>query len=238
MRTLEVSQALSREQSLAVQSFMTKVYAWMCGGLALTAAIGFYLSQHPQIVAPLFRSTLYMCGFIGLEVALVLMLSARANRMSSQAATLMYLLYSALNGVVFAGVFLVYKLGSIGTIFAISAGMFGAMSAYGTLTKRDLTGLRSFLFMGLIGLVVASVVNIWLKSPGVTWALSVVGVIVFTGLTAYDTQKIRQLALAGELSSQNVGISRHNAAIIGALALYLDFINLFISLLQLFGERR
>lgn len=238
MPALEATTALSREQSLAIQGFMTKVYAWMCGGLGITAAIGFLLAQHPEIIAPIFQNKLYFFGIVLVELGLVIGLSAKASSLSAPAATAMYLLYSAVSGITFASIFLVYKMGSIGSVFVITAGMFGGMSLYGTVTKRDLSGWGSFLIMGVIGMIIAAVVNIWLQSPVLTWVVSGIGVIAFTGLTAYDTQKIRQLAIAGETFSQSIGISRHNAAIVGALTLYLDFINLFISLLQLFGDRR
>jgi hypothetical protein len=146
----------------------------------------------------------------------------------------MFLFYSALSGVTFASIFLIYTSSSIASAFFVAAGTFGAMSVYGYVTKRDLSGWGSFLFMGLIGIVIASVVNIFMQSPIIHYVTSYVGVLVFVGLTAYDTQKIKRIGAAGFAD----GESRHKAAIIGALHLYLDFINLFLMLLRIMGDRR
>lgn len=232
------SQTLNHEQSSAVQNFMVQVYAWMCGGLVVTALAAFWLVQHPQIVTAVLGSTVGLIGVVIVQVALVMALSAMAPKLSPAAATTMFIVYCAVTGLTFSAVFLAYTMSSLASVFAITAGTFGVMSVYGTVTKRDLTSMGHFLFMGVIGIVIASVVNMFLHSSALHWVISVIGVIVFTGLTAYDTQKIRQLAIMGETGTANVGISRHNASIIGALTLYLDFINLFLMLAQLMGDRR
>jgi len=149
-------------------------------------------------------------------------------------ATLMFLLYSALNGVTFAAIFLVYTQSSIANAFLVTAGTFAGMSLYGMVTKRDLTGLGSFMFMGLIGIIIASVVNIFLHSEMIYWITSYIGVFVFVGLTAYDTQKLKMIGQQGFAN----GESRQKMAILGALTLYLDFINLFLMLLRVMGDRR
>jgi len=164
------------------------------------------------------------------ELALVFILSGAINRLSGTVATLLFLGYSALNGLTLSVIFIVYTADSIASTFAVTAAMFGAMSIYGYLTKKDLTSWGSFLFMGLIGIVIASLVNIFLQSSAVSWVVSGIGVLVFTGLTAYDTWKIKAMAAAGE--------EGRKPAILGALTLYLDFINLFLMLLRFMGGRR
>ncbi|MGJ8523193.1 Inner membrane protein YbhL [Carnimonas sp. R-84981] len=238
MPRFDSSQTLSNQHSSAIQSFMTHVYAWMCGGLAITAVVAFWLAQNPQLVASMVGSTGGILVLAVIQLGLVFVLSGMAHKLSAPVATAMFVVYCAVTGITFSSIFLAFTMSSIASVFAISAGMFGAMSLYGMTTKKDLSGWGSFLFMGLIGVVIASLVNIWLKSEALMWVVSFIGVVVFTGLTAYDTQKIKQLAVAGETSSSNVGISRHNAIIVGALTLYLDFINLFIMLLRIFGDRR
>jgi FtsH-binding integral membrane protein len=146
----------------------------------------------------------------------------------------MFLLYSALNGVTFAAIFVVYTQSSIASTFLITAGTFAAMSLYGVATKRDLTGLGSFMFMGLVGIIIASLVNIFMQSAMITWVVSYVGVLVFVGLTAYDTQKLKRIGQQGFAD----GASMQKAVILGALTLYLDFINLFLMLLRVLGDRR
>ena len=164
---------------------------------------------------------------------LVMVLSFGINRLSAAAAQGLFWVYAALMGVSLASLGLIYTATSIGQVFFISAGMFGAVSLWGYTTKRDLTGMGSFLFMGLIGLIIASLVNLYFQSGALAWALSVVGVLVFTGLTAYDTQKIKEMYFEAD-DTATMG----RKAVMGALTLYLDFINLFLSMLRLFGDRR
>lgn len=215
-------------------SFLTKVYGWMTAGLALTALAAMLTLSSPDLLKLIFGNRMVFYVLIFGELGLVIALSAAINRISSTTATLMFLFYSALSGVTFASIFLVYTSSSIASTFLVASGTFGAMSVYGYVTKRDLTGWGNFLFMGLVGIIIASVVNIFLQSEMVTWMVSYIGVFVFVGLTAYDTQKIKQIGQAGFGSEE----SRKKAAIIGALRLYLDFINLFLMLLRVMGNRR
>ena len=226
-----------------LRAYMVKVYSYMTWGLALTgiaAVTTFYLAVADATTRPVslppfgnavFNSPL-MWVIVFAPLAMVMFLSFRISTLSVQAAQLMFWVYAALIGVSFASLGLVYTHGSIAQVFLITAGAFGAMSLYGYTTKRDLTGMGSFLFMGLIGIIIASLVNIFFASSGMSWVLSVLGVVVFTGLTAYDTQKIKEMYLVSD-----DGTVMGRKAIMGALRLYLDFINLFLSLLRLFGNR-
>ncbi|HIJ88188.1 MAG TPA: Bax inhibitor-1/YccA family protein [Desulfuromonadales bacterium] len=207
-----------------------KVYAWMGAGLAITAFMALVTLSSPAILNAVLGNRLIFYGLIIGELALVFTLSGAINRLSAATATLIFIAYAALNGVTLSEVFLAYTANSITSTFVITAGMFGAMSLYGSMTRRDLTSWGSFLFMGLIGIIIASVVNIFVGSSAVSWVVSGIGVIVFTGLTAYDTWKIKEMAAQG--------IEGRKPAIIGALTLYLDFINLFLMLLRFTGNRR
>jgi len=218
----------------ATSTFLPKVYGWMTVGLALTALVALFTLTSEQLLTLVFGNRLVFYGLIIAELGLVIALSAAINRISATVATLMFLLYSALSGVTFASIFLVYTSSSIASTFMVASGTFGAMSLYGYATKRDLTGWGSFLFMGLIGIIIASVVNIFLHSEMITWITSYLGVFVFVGLTAYDTQKIKRIGEGGFADAE----SRRKAAILGALTLYLDFINLFLMLLRIMGNRR
>ncbi len=215
-------------------SFMPKVYIWMTAGLLLTALASVITLSSETLLNLIFSNKLVFYGLVIAELGLVVALSAAINKISAYTATLMFLFYSALSGVTFASIFLVYTSSSIASAFFVASGTFGAMSVYGFVTKRDLSGWGSFLFMGLIGIIIASVVNLFLQSPVIHYVTSYIGVLVFVGLTAYDTQKIKRLGEAGFAD----GETRHKAAIIGALHLYLDFINLFLMLLRVMGNRR
>lgn len=217
-----------------VVSFMPKVYIWMTFGLLLTAITSVVTISSETLINLIFGNKMVFYGLIIAELGLVIALSAAINKISAYTATLMFLFYSALSGVTFASIFLIYTSSSIASAFFVASATFGSMSVYGYVTKRDLTGWGSFLFMGLIGIVIASIVNIFLQSPVIHYVTSYVGVLVFVGLTAYDTQKIKKIGEAGFADSE----SRHKAAIIGALNLYLDFINLFLMLLRIMGDRR
>jgi len=218
----------------AASSFFPQVYGWMTAGLGLTAMVALLTISSESMLGMIFGNKMVFFGLIFGELGLVIALSAAINRISASAATLMFLLYSALNGVTFAAIFMIYTRGSIASTFFVAAGTFAAMSVYGRVTKRDLTGWGSFFFMGLIGIIIASVVNIFLHSEMLYWITSYIGVFVFVGLTAYDTQKIKKIGQAGFAD----GESRQKAAILGALRLYLDFINLFLMLLRVMGNRR
>ncbi len=208
--------------------FMAEVYRWMGGGLLLTAGIATWVYNSPALfetLAPFFR-------FIALgQLALVIGFSFLASRVSRPIAAGMFLLYAATNGVLFSTIFAVYQLGSVAGVFAVSASAFLALSVYGTVTKRDFSAWRTFLFIGLFGVLIAGVVNIFLQSSMLDFVKSCAAVVVFAGLTAYDTQKLRALEASADASTGSLAIQ-------GALTLYLDFINLFLSLLRLFGRRR
>ncbi len=218
-----------------VVDFMRRIYMWMTAGLFLTGGIAYYVSTNEQLMQSLFSSTFNLVILIAIQLGLVIVLSFAINKISSGTATLLFLLYSATVGVTTSVIFVVYDLGSIYNAFVVAAGMFLAMSIYGTVTKRDLTSLGGFMFMGLVGIIIASLVNLIFKSHKAFLVISCIGVIVFVGLTAYDTQKIRQIAYENYSGNED---SAKKSVIMGALALYLDFINLFLYLLRLLGNRK
>jgi len=218
----------------ALSAFMRGVYGWMAAGLGLTAVVSVAVASSPAMLKLVFNPVALIVLVIA-ELGLVMMLSARINRMSAGAATGMFLAYSALNGLTLSGIFIAYTASTIASAFAVSAGMFLAMSVYGLVTKRDLTSWGSFLFMGLVGMVLASLVNIFLKSSALAMLLNYVGVLVFVGLTAYDTQRLKDM---GQYAPMNDATAVRRGSILGALTLYLDFINLFLIMLRLFGGSR
>ncbi|HEX2120313.1 MAG TPA: Bax inhibitor-1/YccA family protein [Thermoanaerobaculia bacterium] len=218
------------ETAERTRSFIRSVYAWMFGGLMLTAASAWWVLVSPAMRNIVFGNRAMPWILMFVELGLVMYLSFRITKMSPAAAASAFLVFALLNGLTLSAIFFVYTLGAIFQAFIIAGGMFGAMSVYGMVTKRDLTSWGSFFFMGLIGLILCSLVNFFLKSSMLAWIISLIGVFVFLGLTAYDTQKLKAYATAPEL--------RENLAVYGALALYLDFINLFLMLLRLFGGRR
>jgi len=231
MEPFETSYPRTAEQVITAQNtLLRQVYAWMGLGLLLTAAMSVVTLSSPALLELVFGNRLVFYGLIFGELGLVIAVSAAINRLSAATATALFLLYAALNGITFSVIFAVYTAESIASTFVVTAATFGAMSIYGYTTRRDLTNWGSFLFMGLIGIVIASVVNIFVESSAASWVISAIGVIVFTGLTAYDTWKIKAMAAAGAQGRK--------PAILGALTLYLDFINLFLMLLRLFGNRR
>lgn len=218
-----------------IQAYMAQVYGWMTCGLLLTAFVSWCAANTPAIINFIFSSQITFFGLIILQLGLVFVISGMVNRLSGTVATGLFMLYSALTGLTLSSIFIAYTYSSIASTFVVTAGMFGAMSLYGYTTKRDLSGFGSMLFMGLIGIVLASLVNIWLKSPALMWAITYIGVLVFVGLTAYDTQKLKAM---GEQLNADDKDSFRKYAIVGALTLYLDFINLFLMLLRIFGNRR
>ena len=227
--------SVSQAQSQASTIFLAKVFNWMAIGLGLTGVMAFLVANSETAMQIFIMNPIMRWGVIIAELGLVFYLSARVMKISPQAATALFLVYSALNGITLSVILLIYTATSVAATFFITAGMFGAMAIYGLVTKRDLSGMGSFMFMGLIGMIIASVVNIFLQSSMMAWVVSGIGVIVFTGLTAYDVQKITQIGASGIMSQGESAIRR--GAIMGALALYLDFINLFLSLLQFLGNR-
>ncbi|MBC8208528.1 MAG: Bax inhibitor-1/YccA family protein [Desulfobulbaceae bacterium] len=214
--------------------FLAKVFNWMGIGLAITGVIA-YLTAASGLALQLAASPLFMILIIG-ELGLVFFLSARVDKIQATTAQGLFVGYAVLNGLTLSMIFLAYTRTSIAGTFFITAGMFGAMSVYGLVTKRDLSGMGSFLFMGLIGIIIASIVNIFLQSSAVYWVTSMIGVLVFVGLTAYDVQRIKTMGEQGIMAQGDQMIRK--GAIMGALTLYLDFINLFLMLLRFFGGSR
>lgn len=219
----------------AVNTFLASVYNWMAVGLLLTAGVAWYVANSRAMLELIFGNRMVFFGLIIAELGMVVAISAGIRRIKASTATLLFLLYSALNGATLASIFIVYTKSSIFSTFVVCAAMFGTCSIYGMVTKKDLTGIGNFMFMGLIGIVIASVVNLFLRNSGMSMIISYVGVIVFVGLTAYDTQKIKAMALSqpGDLDAGTL----RKGAIMGALTLYLDFINLFLMLLRIMGNR-
>jgi len=215
-----------------VTLFLRSVYGWMCAGLGITALVAYVVAQSPGLVITIASNPIYYWGLMLAQLGIVFFLSARVEKIAAGTAALLFLVYSVLTGVTFSFILMAYTGESIATTFVVSAGMFGALAFYGTTTSRSLAGWGQFLFMGLIGVVLASIVGIFWQNDGFQFVLGFIGVIVFTGLTAYDAQRLKHMALttpSGQLGSH---------AIVGALALYLDFINLFLMLLRLMGSRR
>lgn len=228
--TITVAQA--RQEASTI--FLAKVFNWMAIGLGLTGVVAFFTAQS-GLAMSIIGTPLFFILLIA-ELGLVFYLSARIDKIQATTATGLFLGYSVLNGLTLSTIFLAYTRASIGGTFLITAGMFGAMAIYGMVTKRDLSGMGSFLFMGLIGIILASIVNIFLNSSSLYWTISVIGVLVFVGLTAWDVQKIKLMGEQGIMEQGESAIRK--GAIIGALALYLDFINLFLMLLRFFGSSR
>lgn len=214
--------------------FMQKVYLWMTFALTLTGFVAYRTTQSEFLLELIFSSSFGFIGLILAELALVFWISSGIQRMSSNMAIGLFLLYSVLNGMTLSVLLIAYTGASVASTFFITAGMFGAMSVYGYTTKQDLSSWGNLLFMALVGLILASVVNIFLQSSGLYWLISYIGVLVFVGLTAYDTQKIKQLAAQVIVESEE----GRKVAILGALTLYLDFINMFIFMLRILGNRR
>ena len=233
METLRDS---TRGASLSVASiFMRHVYQWMTVGLLVTAGTAFFVASSPALMGALFGSTISMIILAVAVFAMPLVLMGMITRLSAMAATAIFVVYSALMGAFLSSVLLVYTGASVMSTFVTCAAMFGGMSVYGTVTKRDLTGMGTFMMMGLFGLIIAMIVNIFLASTALDFVISAIGVVIFTGLTAYDTQKIRAF---GENAPLDDATAMRRGALLGALTLYLDFINLFLMLLRLMGDRR
>jgi len=216
----------------SVTAFLRKVYGWMFAGLGITAAVAFVVAGSPTLIRTILGNPILFIAMIVAELGLVVVLSARVDRMAARTAAILFVTYSALNGVLFSAILLTFTGASIATTFLVTAGMFGALALYGTATRRSLAGVGQFVFMGLIGLVIAIVVGFFWKAPALQFVISVVGVLVFTGLTAWDAQRLK--AMAAVTPDDRIA----GRSIVGALALYLDFVNLFLFLLRFLGARR
>lgn len=230
--------AMSTDRELALSAafpaLMRKVYVWMTLALAITALTAYGVASTPALLTAIYTSKVLFWGLILTELGLVFYVSARIQRLSLSTATLLFILYSIINGATLAFIFALYSTSIIVQTFVVTAGTFGAMAVYGYFTKKDLTSWGRLLLMALIGVIIAGVVNIFLHNSTMDLIISGIGVLVFVGLTAYDSQKIKQMLLMQE----DMGETAQKVALMGALSLYLDFINLFLYLLRLFGRDR
>ncbi|CAI9397593.1 MULTISPECIES: Bax inhibitor-1/YccA family protein [Citrobacter] len=218
-----------------LQTYMAQVYGWMTVGLLLTAFIAWYAANSSAFMELLYTNRIFFFGLVIAQLAVVFVLSGLVNRLSAGVMTTLFMLYSVLTGLTLSSIFIIYTASSIASTFVVTGGMFGVMSLWGYTTKRDLSGWGSMLFMALIGIILASLVNFWLKSEALMWAVTYIGVVVFVGLTAYDTQKLKNI---GEQIDVRDSSNLRKYSILGALTLYLDFINLFLMLLRILGNRR
>lgn len=223
----------SRVDSTTLVTFFNTVYAWMASGLAMTAVVAWWVSTQPQVMRRIFTGPALLILFL-VEIGLVITISAAINKISAGVATALFMLYAAINGLTLSVIFLIYTQASLVSTFAVCAATFAVMSIYGMVTKTDLSRLGAILFMALIGLVIATVVSMFWANSTFYWIITYAGVLIFVGLTAYDTQKLKMIA------SATSGDPRMAArlAINGALRLYLDFINLFLFMLRIMGQRR
>ena len=229
----EVARGTDMPVASALPALMRKVYVWMTLALVITGFTAYAVATSPALLMAIVGNRFVLLGLIVAELALVVGISGAINRLSLTAATLMFVLYSVINGATLSVVFLAFTMSSITSVFFITAGTFATMALVGYTTKKDLTSMGRMLFMALIGLVIATVVNMFMRNSGLDMILNYVGVLVFVGLTAYDTQKIKeQLMMAGD-----AGEAWQKMALVGALTLYLDFITLFLYLLRILGKR-
>lgn len=231
---MENKPIIAKEIKAEQVGFINQVYSWMAGALLLTGLVAFYVASSPQMIQGIFSNSLIFYGLLIAEIVLVGYLGRAINKISAQTAIALFMGYSALNGLTLSVIFLIFTTGSLASTFFICAGTFTAMSIYGYITKTDLTRIGNLAFMALIGLILASIVNFFLKSEMLYWIVTYVGVLIFIGLIAYDTQKIKQMHLQGFEGEEQA----QKGAIMGALRLYLDFINLFLFLLRIFGKRK
>lgn len=220
--------------SITFPALMRKVYVWMTLAMAITGITAYGVATSPAILEMIFGNKLVFWGLIIAEFGLVFGISGMLNRISITTATLMFVLYSVINGTVLSSIFLIYTLSSIGQVFFITAATFGVMALIGYTTKTDLTSMGKILFMALIGMIIATIVNIFVGSTGLQTIISYIGILIFVGLTAYDSQKIKMMLMEREVYEEGA----QKLALVGALTLYLDFINLFIYLLRILGDRR
>ena len=219
--------------SAAFPVLMRKVYVWMSLALLLTGATAYGVATSPGVLMALYTNRALLWGLMIAELVIVVGVSAAINKLSLATATMLFVLYSVINGVLLSSIFLVYTTSSIASVFFITAGTFATMALVGYTTKKDLTSMGKMLFMALIGIIIATIVNIFVKSSGLEMIVSYLGVLIFVGLTAYDSQKIKQMLLM----APDAGEAAQKMALLGALTLYLDFINLFIYLLRILGRR-
>lgn len=226
---------LSERTNSVIQPYISQVFGWMSCGLLLTAFVAWYSAQTPTILQLLFTNQIIFFGLIIIQLALVFVLSGMVTKLSGSLATTLFMLYSMLTGLTLSSVFILYTASSIASTFVVTSGMFGVMTIYGYTTKRDLSSFGNLLFMALIGVIFASIMNIWLKSTALMWLITYIGVFVFVALTAYDIQKLKSMGTSLSIDDKD---QFRKYSIMGALTLYLDFINLFLMMLRIFGNRR
>ena len=231
-RPFDVS--IGKDSAASERSFLSQVFFWMSMGLALTGIVAGWMAMNPSLIVAFQRNTGLFFMLVIVQIGIVFWLSSQVMRLSLIAATTGFSIYATLNGVLFSGIFLLYTGASIASTFLVTAGMFAAISLYGFTTKRDLTSVGSFAFMALIGVILASLVNWFLKSEAFYWIITYIGIAVFIALTAYDVQKLKVIHEQGFQSGEII----KKVALLGALTLYLDFINLFLLLLRIMGRRR
>lgn len=231
---MEQIESVYKSESRSLQaSVFRKVFTWMTFALIISGLTSLFVASSPALVAAIFSNGILFWGLMIAEIALVWILSANIGRLSLVSATTMFIVYSVLNGLTFSVIFLAYTASSIASTFFVTAGTFGVTAAYGAVTKRNLSSFGSIFFMALIGLILASVVNMFLNNSVLYWIITYVGVIIFVGLTAWDVQKIKRITSEFTEESETT----QKIALMGALSLYLDFINLFLYLLRIFGRR-
>jgi FtsH-binding integral membrane protein len=234
----EITNVVTRERELEMSAafpvLMRKVYLWMSLALVITGFTAYFVATTPALIGAIITNQILFWGLVIGELALVFGLSAAINKLSLTTATLMFVIYAVINGLTLSFIFLVYTASSITSVFFITAGTFAVMAFFGYFTKTDLSSLGKILMMALIGIIIATIVNIFTKSEGLAMILNYLGVLVFVGLTAYDSQKIKQMLMM----APDTGEAAQKVALLGALSLYLDFINLFLYLLRIFGSRR
>lgn len=225
----------ARSEGIALSALMSKVYLWMTLALGITALTAFYVAGHPEMTMAIFSNQILFWGILIAELLIVGGLSAKINSISFPVAGALFGVYSILNGIILSSIFIIYEMDVIAQTFVATAGTFGAMSLIGTFIKQDLSAVGRFLFIALIGLIVATLVNIFWANDTLYWLITYAGVFIFAGLTAYDTQKIRHLMLVySQGGSYETGMK---VALLGSLTLYLDFINMFLYLLRIFGRK-
>lgn len=233
METNNLTRNLAEKMAQSV--LFRNVYTWMTLALVITGAVAMYMAKSMTLLSMIMQNSLLFWGILIAELGVVWYLSARIYRISFTSATLLFILYSILNGATLSMIFLIYTMSSIATTFFVTAGTFGVMALFGYVTKKDLTRLGSLCFMGIIGIIIASLVNIFLQNSMMEMIISYIGVLLFVGLTAYDSQKIKRLLMQDGVE---INETTQKIALLGAMTLYLDFINLFLYLLRILGDRK
>lgn len=233
METNNLTRNLAEKTAQSV--LFRNVYTWMTLALVITGAVAMYMAKSMTLLSMIMQNSLLFWGILIAELGVVWYLSARIHRISFTSATLLFILYSILNGATLSMIFLIYTMSSIATTFFVTAGTFGVMALFGYVTKKDLTRLGSLCFMGIIGIIIASLVNIFLQNSMIEMIISYIGVLLFVGLTAYDSQKIKRLLMQDGVE---INETTQKIALLGAMTLYLDFINLFLYLLRILGDRK